>query len=119
MRLLGQPQTSLLFFMKRFRAYKNANQTNHSLRSFYMQKIVSFVVFCLFSFILLLGFDLICVFVCAKSFRKKKKNWFGVVLITSFYYTTVLLSVYCNSCFLCLSQLQMFFSSWTQYFAKF
>ena len=74
MRLLGQPQTSLLFFMKRFRAYKNANQTNHSLRSFYMQKIVSFVVFCLFSFILLLGFDLICVFVCAKSFRKKKKK---------------------------------------------
>ena len=118
MRLLGQPQTSLLFFMKRFRAYKNANQTNHSLRSFYMQKIVSFV-FCLFSFILLLGFDLICVFLCANYFSKKKKNWFGVVLITSFYYTTVLLSVYCNSCFLCLSQLQMFFSSWTQYFAKF
>ena len=74
MRLLGQPQTSLLFFMKRFRAYKNANQTNHSLRSFYMQKIVSFVVFCLFSFILLLVFYLICVFVFAKSFLKKKKK---------------------------------------------
>ena len=96
MRLLGQPQTSLLFFMKRFRAYKNANQTNHSLRSFYMQKIVSFV-FCLFSFILLLGFDLICVFVCAKSFRKKKKK-----LVWGFPDNIILL-YYCPA--LCLLQL--------------
>ena len=32
---------------------------------------------------------------------------------------STLLSVYCDLCFLCLSQQQMFFSSWTQYSAKF
>ena len=43
--------------------------------------------FCSLNFILLVGFGLNCIFVCAKSFCKKI-NWFGVVLITSFYYTT-------------------------------
>ena len=76
MRLLGQFQTSLYFFTKRFRGYKKANQTktnqqnktkrtknnkcNHFLpiKTSNRKKI---------------GFDLICVFVRGKSFRKKKK----------------------------------------------
>ena len=87
MRLSGQLQTSF-FFAKIFRAYKNENQTNHSVRSFYVAflKIVAFFIFCSLNFILLVGFGLMCIFVRAKSFRKK--NWFGVVLITLFYYTT-------------------------------
>ena len=55
-----------------------------SPRSYYVPKIVAFVVFCSLNFILLIGFDLIYIFVRVKSFRKKKRNWFEIVLITSF-----------------------------------
>ena len=73
MRLSGQLQTSF-FFAKIFRAYKNENQTNHSVKSFYVAflKIVAFFIFCSLNFIFLVGFGLICVFVRTKSFRKKK-----------------------------------------------
>ena len=75
-----------------------ANQTKpkltnfFSLRSFYARKIVAFVVFSSFSFVSLVAFDLVFVFVRTKSFRKKRKkqiNWFEIILITSF---TILLT---------------------------
>ena len=55
MRLSGQPQTSLFFFMKRFRAYKNTNQTKtnqFSLSVFMREKLlpllllVRLILFC-------------------------------------------------------------------------
>ena len=61
-----------LFFTKRFHEYKNKNQTNHFLRSFYVQNIAAFV-FCLLNFIFFVGFHSICVFVRAKSFCEKNK----------------------------------------------
>ena len=58
------------------------------LRTFSARKIVAFVVFCSPVFDLLVGFGLIYVFVRSRFFRKKK-NWFEIVLITSF---TILLT---------------------------
>ena len=76
MRLLGQFQTSSFFLRKDFARTKTQirpKPTNFlSLKSFYVQKIVAFVVFYSLNFILLVGFGLICVFVRAKSFRKTK-----------------------------------------------
>ena len=63
----------------------------HPLKSFCARKIVAFVVFCLLNFVLLVGFGLICVFVCSKLLRKKIE----IVLITSF---TILLegNIFCR-----------------------
>ena len=59
------------------------------LRSFYAQKIVTFVVFCSLNSILLVDFGLTCIFVHTKNFcKKKKKNCFEIVLIAS---STILL----------------------------
>ena len=52
-------------------------------RSFCVGKAVNFVVFYLLVFVLLVGFCLWRVFVQVKSFRKKNKDWFEIVLITS------------------------------------
>ena len=95
MRLSGQLQTSF-FFAKIFRAYKNENQTNHSVRSFYVAflKIVAFFIFCSLNFILLVGFGLICVFVRAKSFRKKKLVWGCPNYLILLYYWCVPLSTH-------------------------
>ena len=60
------------------------------LRSFCAEKIVAFVVFCSLNFVVLVGFDLICVFVRLKIFRKKAIKWLKIVLITSI---TILLIV--------------------------
>ena len=44
------------------------------LEDFMRKKAVAFVVFCWLNFVLLVGFGLICTFVCSKFFRKN--NWF-------------------------------------------
>ena len=85
MRLLGQFQTSV-FLRKDFARTKTQTKpkpTNFlSLRSFYAEKIVAFVVFCLLNFTLLVGFGLICVFV--RFLRLLiKKNWFEIITIIS------------------------------------
>ena len=64
------------FFTKKFWVYKklqSKRKTNdfHHLRRFSARKIVAFVVFCLLSFVLLVGFGLWCVFY-AQNFLVKK-----------------------------------------------
>ena len=61
----------------------------HPLKSFCARKIVAFVVFCLLNFVLLVGFDLWCVFY-AQKFFVKEINCLGIALITSF---TILLLI--------------------------
>ena len=57
------------------RKFKKRKITNFPpLRSFSARKIVIFAGFCSLNFVLLVGFDLISVFVRLKFFRKKKKK---------------------------------------------
>ena len=53
-----------------------------SFRSFSVQKIVAFVVFCVPVLVLLAGFGLIYVFVCSRFFRKT--NRLEIALMTLF-----------------------------------
>ena len=80
MRSLGQFQT-FLFFEKISRVQKRKstqNQPIFSLLDVFMSEkflpLFFFLFVCLFNFILLVGFGLICVFVRTKSFCKKKKK---------------------------------------------
>ena len=61
-----------------FWAYKTAQNRKINnfplLELFLHQKPLPFVVFCSLNFVLLVGFGLICVFVCSKFFYKKKRN---------------------------------------------
>ena len=70
MRLLEQFRTSLFFLRKDFARTKTQTKPKpinvFSLRSFYVQKIVAFVVFCSFV-VLLVGFGLVCAFLRAKN----------------------------------------------------
>ena len=59
------------------------------LRSFSARKKVAFVVLCSFSFVLLVGFGSICVFMRSRFFCKKKKKKKVIFLITLF--TTLLM----------------------------
>ena len=81
------------FFTKKFWAKRKGPKCKANdftlLRSFAMQNIFAFVVFCLLNFVLLVDFGLIYVFVRLKSFPKKRINWLETVLITSF---TILLT---------------------------
>ena len=76
-RLLGQFQTSLIFFTKRFRTYKTANQTKtkqqNKIKGTKNNKGNNFRAEKLLRERKLVGFGLIWVFVRAKSFRKKNK----------------------------------------------
>ena len=78
MRLLGQFQACLAFLYEKILSVKKApkSKTNNflSLKSFCEQKIVAFVVFCSLVFLLLVGFDLIYIFVRLKFFHKKNKQ---------------------------------------------
>ena len=51
-------------------------------------KTIAFDVFCSLIFDFVGWFWLIYVFVCSKSYRKKKKNRFEIVLIASIHTTT-------------------------------
>ena len=53
------------------KAPKRKTNNFYPHRRFCERKIVAFVVFRSLVFILLVGFCLICVFVCSKYFRKK------------------------------------------------
>ena len=76
MRLSRQFQASFFFFYEKILSAQKASKRKakkfHPLRSFYMQKILTFVVFCLLFFVSKVVFGLICVFVRSKSFHKKK-----------------------------------------------
>ena len=100
MRLSGQFQASLFFFTKRFWAYKKASKrkiTNFTpLRRFLGEKFLPLLFFVRLFMFLLVGFGLICVFVCSKSFRNNNNNnnnnkisRLEIVLITSY---TILLT---------------------------
>ena len=64
-----------IFLRKSFERTKSIKAQNNQfppLRSFYVRKIVIFVVFCSLVFVFLVVFVFICVFVRSKLFRKKK-----------------------------------------------
>ena len=77
LRLSRQFQVCLFFYEKKLslkKAPKGKINNFPPLKSFCAQKIVAFNVFYLLVFVLFVGFDLICVFVCLKFFRNKKKK---------------------------------------------
>ena len=75
---------------RQFQFFKRRKITNFlPLRSCCAQKIVAFVVFWSLNFVLLVGDNLICVFVRLKFFRKKRMNWLKIFFIISF---TILLT---------------------------
>ena len=100
MRLSGQFQASLFFFYEKILSVQKASKrkiTNFPpLWRFFGEKFLPLLFFvCLFMF-LLVGFGLICVFVCSKSFRNNNNNnnnnkisRLEIVLITSY---TILLT---------------------------
>ena len=73
-----------IFFYKNILSLKKAPKckinTFLPLRIFCAEKIVAFVVFCLLVFVLLVSFDLTCLFVRLKLFRKKNKKKTGLKL---------------------------------------
>ena len=89
MRLSRQFQACLFFLRKDFEHTKSTNNF-HPLRSFYARKKplpLSFFI-CLFLF-LLVGFGWFAFLYAQNLFVKKKINRLEIVLVTSFYYTTV------------------------------
>ena len=77
-----------IYFTKIFWGYKkhqNSKQTILTLWEVFMRvKTVAFVVFCSLILVFVGWFCLICVFLCSKSFRKKKIKRLKIVPITSF-----------------------------------
>ena len=77
---------------------RNAKQTIFTLLKAYCTRNCCLCCFCLLVFVLLVALALICVFVCAKSFRKKNRPaWNCLDSLILLYYWRVLLSTRLSS----------------------
>ena len=75
-------------FTKRFCAYKNVSKPTTLLEIFMHKKLLPLLFFVrsiLFCWLVFIWFTFLY---AQKNFCKRKANWFGVVLMSSFYYTT-------------------------------